>query len=155
MQVLDRTAAYKIQQVRLVVDGENRVVRTQEALELARDQGLDLVIVSDKSDPPVCRIQDFNKVLYEKKKKEKGKQKTSEVKEVQLKLNIADHDFETKMTNVKRFLERGDKVKVFVRLKGRERERPERVRELLDRVAKSAGGKAMSGGPGVLMIEHS
>jgi translation initiation factor IF-3 len=79
------------------------------------------------------RVQDFKKVQYELKKAKK-KQVVQELKEIQLKLNIADHDLQTKLNAIEKFLSRGDKVKVVVRLKGRERENPERARQLLDRV---------------------
>ena len=135
MDTLTRANARSVPRVRLVGEGTNEIVPTDVALRQAEDAGLDLVIVSDKSDPPVVRIQDFKKLEYEKKKAKKTNTKTSELKEIQLKVNISDHDLETKISAIKRFLERGDKVKLTVRLKGRERESPERAQALIKRVA--------------------
>lgn len=135
MDVLTRALARSFPRVRLVGEGSNEIVPTEMALRQADEQGLDLVIVSDKSDPPVVRIQDFKKLEYEKKKAKKKQATSSELKEIQLKVNISDHDLETKINAIKRFLERGDKVKVTVRLKGRERESPQRAQELINRVS--------------------
>ena len=137
MEILTRVMSRSIPKVRLVGPEVNDIVPTEEALRLADDEGLDLVIVSDKSDPPVVRIQDFKKLEYEKKKARQHKGRTSELKEIQLKMNISDHDLETKMNAIRKFLERGDKVKVTVRLKGRERENPERAHQLVQRVGDS------------------
>jgi len=121
-------------EVRLIANGTNAVVSIQEALRLAEEEGLDLCIVSDKSNPPVVKVQDFKKILYEEKKAKAKQQKSSDLKEIQLKVNISDHDLATKMNAINRFLERGDKVKLMVRLKGRERENPERARALVTKV---------------------
>lgn len=137
MDVLTRALARSFPKVRLVGEGSNEIVPTEFALRQADEQGLDLVIVSDKSDPPVVRIQDFKKLEYEKKKAKKKQAPSSELKEIQLKVNISDHDLETKISAMRRFLERGDKVKVTVRLKGRERESPQRAQELINRVSKA------------------
>lgn len=137
MDIFTRAMARQVPRVRLVGEGTNEIVPAELALRQADDLGLDLVIVSDKSDPPVVRIQDFKKLEYERKKAKQGKTKTSELKEIQLKVNISDHDLATKISAVKRFLERGDKVKVMVRLKGRERESPERAQALIQKVAES------------------
>ncbi len=133
MQVINRVAARNYTKVRLVGEETNEIVSVLEALSRAEEVGLDLVMISDKGDFPVMRVQDFKKVQYELKKAKK-KQIVQELKEIQLKLNIADHDFQTKINAIDKFLGRGDKVKVVVRLKGRERENPERARQLLDRV---------------------
>ena len=135
MDVLTRALARSFPKVRLVGDSTNEIVPTEMALRLADEQGLDLVIVSDKSDPPVVRIQDFKKLEYEKKKAKKKQATSSELKEIQLKVNISGHDLDTKINAIRRFLERGDKVKVTVRLKGRERESPQRAQELINRVS--------------------
>jgi translation initiation factor IF-3 len=127
--------ARQVPRVRLISEGTNEIVPTEVAFRQADDLGLDLVIVSDKSDPPVVRIQDYKKLEYEKKKAKKTNLRTSELKEIQLKVNISDHDLQTKISAIKRFLERGDKVKLTVRLKGRERESPERASSLIHRVA--------------------
>lgn len=134
MDILTRALARNFPRVRLVGEGFNDIVPVEEALRKADDDGLDLVVVSDKSDPIVVRIQDYKKIEYEKKKARQKQTRTSELKEIQLKVNISDHDLETKMNSIRKFLERGDKVKLMVRLKGRERESPERATQLIQKV---------------------
>jgi translation initiation factor IF-3 len=151
LDIFTRAMARSVPRVRLVGEGVNDIVSADLALRQADEQGLDLVIVSDKSDPPVVRIQDFKKLEYEKKKARQSKAKTSELKEIQLKVNISDHDLQTKVAAIKRFLERGDKVKVTVRLKGREREAPERAQGLINRVGELVECK-MSKLPGPMTI---
>ena len=113
----------RVPQVRLV--GENvevGVYSIQDALKMAQDQGLDLVEISPAADPPVCKIIDYNKFLYDKKKKEKemkAKSKTSEVKEVRFTPNTDEHDFEFKTKHAEKFLLDGNKVKAHVQFKGR------------------------------------
>ena len=113
----------RVPQVRLV--GENvevGVFSTQEAMKMAQEQGLDLVEISPQADPPVCKIIDYNKFLYDKKKKEKemkAKSKTSEVKEIRFTPNTDDHDFDFKSRHAENFLKDGDKVKAYVQFKGR------------------------------------
>ena len=113
----------RVPQVRLV--GENvevGVYPTQDALKIAQEQGLDLVEISPQADPPVCKIIDYNKFLYDKKKKEKemkAKSKTSEVKEIRFTPNTDDHDFDFKSRHAENFLKEGDKVKAYVQFKGR------------------------------------
>jgi translation initiation factor IF-3 len=113
----------KVPQVRLV--GENievGVYSTAEAQRIANDQGLDLVEISPQADPPVCKIIDYNKFLYEKKKKEKemkAKSKVSEVKEIRFTPNTDDHDFDFKSKHAENFLKDGNKVKAYVQFKGR------------------------------------
>ncbi len=141
MQVINRAAARSYTKVRLVGEDTNEVISVLEALSRADEAGLDLVMISDKGDFPVMRVQDFKKVQYELKKAKK-KQVVQELKEIQLKLNIADHDFQTKLNAIEKFLARGDKVKVVVRLKGRERENPERARSLLEKVITNVKCKA-------------
>jgi translation initiation factor IF-3 len=131
--VITRADARKFSQVRLIEDELKEIVNITEAINRAEEAGLDLVLVSDKSTPPVVRIQDSNKLKYEAEKSRK-KQRVQDVKEIQLKLNIADHDLQTKIGAIEKFLGRGDKVKVAVRLFGREKENPERARILLERV---------------------
>jgi translation initiation factor IF-3 len=138
--------------VRLVGEGSNEIVNTDFALQQAEDAGLDLVVVSDKSDPPVVRIQDYKKLEYERKKARQNKQKTSELKEIQLKVNISDHDLQTKINNINKFIERGDKVKVTVRLKGRERDTPERAHQLVARVTESVVPCKISRIPGPIAM---
>jgi translation initiation factor IF-3 len=113
----------RVPQVRLV--GENVTVgvyATTEALKMAQDQALDLVEISPNADPPVCKIIDYNKFLYEKKRKEKemkAKSKASEVKEIRFTPNTDDHDFDFKAKHAEKFLKDGDKVKAYVQFKGR------------------------------------
>ena len=139
-----------VREVRLVVSGTNNIVPTEEAFRQAEDLALDLVIVSDKSTPPVVKIEDFRKLEYERKKQrkaQKAKAHNSQLKEVQFKMRIAEHDMEVKLDKVRAFLERGDKVKATVRLRGRERATPERARDLIGDIAKRVGCKITPGGP--------
>lgn len=101
---------------------ENGIYQLREALGMAEEQGLDLVEISPKANPPVCKIIDYKKFLYERKKKQKEiKAKTAKivVKEIRLGPNTDDHDFNFKMNHAKKFLEDGAKVKVDVFFKGR------------------------------------
>lgn len=101
---------------------EPGVYATAEALKMAQDQELDLVEISPTAVPPVCKIIDYNKFLYDKKKKEKelkAKSKTSEVKEVRFTPNTDDHDFDFKLKHAEKFLQDGNKVKAHVQFKGR------------------------------------
>ena len=135
MKVLERSDLRSMRDVRLVGEGLNDIVPVQDAWRKAEDEGLDLVLVSTPdATPPVVRIQDFKKLQYEKKKKMRQTKHKVELKEIQLKANISDHDLQTKVNNIERFLQRGDKVKVIVRLKGRERDTPQRAHELIAKV---------------------
>ncbi|MBI3444178.1 MAG: translation initiation factor IF-3 [Magnetospirillum sp.] len=114
-----------VRSIRLVgADGEMiGVVTLREGLTMAEEAGLDLVEVSPNADPPVCKILDFGKFKYEDQKKKNAarkKQKVIEVKEIKLRPNIDDHDYDVKMRSMKKFLEEGDKVKVTLRFRGRE-----------------------------------
>ena len=113
----------KVPQVRLVGDNiEVGVYSTAEAQRIANDQGLDLVEISPQADPPVCKVIDYNKFLYEKKKKEKemkAKSKVSEVKEIRFTPSTDEHDFDFKAKHAERFLQDGNKVKCYVQFKGR------------------------------------
>ena len=126
----------------MVGNGLNEIVHISEAFGRAEDLGLDLVLVSTDVKPPVVRIQDFKKIEYEKKKARKASKQVSSLKEVQFKINISDHDLATKISRIEKFLQRGDKVKISVRLKGRERENPARADELINRVETSVECKA-------------
>ena len=142
LQVIDRSNARNYTKVRLVGGEGNELVTIYEALERADAEGLDLVIVSDQGDLPVVRIQDFKKIQYQKKKAKKTQTRRTTLKEIQFKVNISDHDFNTKLANIVRFIERGDKVKIMVRLKGRERETPERASAIIDRVIENVKCRA-------------
>ncbi len=134
MEILTRVMARRYPQVRLVLGKSNEIVPTEHAFAKAEEAGLDLVVVSDKSSPPVVRIQDLKKIQYEQKKSRQKKGATNLQKEMQFKLNISAHDMQTKLSAIQRFLNKGNKVKVMVRLKGRERDSHDRVRDLLNRV---------------------
>ncbi|AUC55955.1 translation initiation factor IF-3 [Sagittula sp. P11] len=127
-------------EIRLIgAEGENvGVVTPQRAMEMAERAGLDLVEISPNATPPVCKIMDFGKFKYEQQKREseaRKKQKIIEVKEVKFRPGTDIHDYEVKMRNVVKFLEKGDKVKVTLRFRGREMAHQNLGRELLERVA--------------------
>jgi len=113
----------RVPQVRLVGDNvEPGVYPTNEAIKKAQEQGLDLVEISPNADPPVCKIIDYNKFLYDKKKKEKemkANAKVSEVKEIRFTPNTDEHDFNFKAKHAENFLKEGNKVKAYVQFKGR------------------------------------
>lgn len=135
-------------EIRLVDENGEQVgvVPTLQAIQRAADIGLDLVEVSPNADPPVCKILDFGKLKYQEQKKKseaRKKQKTIDIKEIKLRPNIDDHDYDVKMRNARRFIDEGDKVKVTLRFRGRELAHQElgaqvleRVREELDGIAK-------------------
>ena len=108
------------------------------AMELAEQVELDLVEISPNASPPVCKIMDFGKFKYEQQKREseaRKNQKIIEVKEVKFRPNTDHHDYDVKMRNVEKFLDKGDKVKVTLRFRGREMAHQNLGRELLERVA--------------------
>ena len=113
------------QKVRVIDEnGENLgVMFTKEAIEQAAEAGLDLVEISPGADPPVCKFLDIGKHKYEAQKKAnlaRKSQKTQEIKEIKMRPNIDDHDYDTKMKKVRDFLGEGDKVKLTLRFRGRE-----------------------------------
>jgi translation initiation factor IF-3 len=117
-----------------------------EALKIAKEKGLDLVEISPTAQPPVCRIMDYGKFLYQEEKKEreaKKKQTRIVVKEVKFRINVDDHDYETKRNHVVRFLADGDKVKATIFFRGREMTRQGLGREILERLIKDLGDKAI------------
>ena len=119
-------------------EGENLgVMFTQEAIEQAAEVGLDLVEVSPNADPPVCKFLDVGKFKYEAQKKAniaRKTQKTQEIKEIKMRPNIDDHDYDVKMRNVNKFIDNGDKVKVTLRFRGREMSHQQLGMQLLVRV---------------------
>ncbi|MEQ9558871.1 MAG: translation initiation factor IF-3, partial [Rhodospirillales bacterium] len=128
-----------VAQVRLVdADGEMvGVISTKEAIEMAGEVGLDLVEVSPNADPPVCKILDYGKFKYEAQKKAneaRKKQKVIEVKEIKMRPGIDEHDYQTKMKAVRKFLDNGDKVKMTIRFRGREMAHQDLGMKVLDRV---------------------
>jgi translation initiation factor IF-3 len=122
------------------------VMPLKEALRLAMEQNMDLVEVAPTAKPPVCRIMDYGKFKYEQQKRDKEvkkKQRTVVVKEVKVRPNIEDHDYEVKFKNAVRFLEDGDKVKLTVMFRGREVSHPELGKKVLDRMAAQLKGMDM------------
>jgi translation initiation factor IF-3 len=110
----------------------------RDAFRLAAEAQLDLVEVAPLAKPPVCRIMDYGKYKYEQQKREKEakkKQKIVTIKEVKVRPNIEDHDFQVKLKNAQRFLQDGDKVKATVMFRGRELSHPELGRQVLVRMA--------------------
>lgn len=133
----------RVPQVRLV--GENvevGVYSTGDALKIAQAQALDLVEISPNADPPVCKVIDYNKFLYDKKKKEKemkANAKVSEVKEIRFTPNTDDHDFDFKSKHAEKFLKDGNKVKAYVQFKGRAIQFQDRGQLLLLKFAERLG----------------
>ena len=110
----------------------------RDALTMARERGLDLVEVSPNADPPVCRLMDYGKFLYEKAKRERKArkaQKTVDVKEIRLRPKTGEHDVDFKLRDASRFLQQGYKVKVRIQFRGREITYPELGREQLEQFA--------------------
>lgn len=130
----------RIREVRLI-DDEGRqigIIPTREALEMARERGLDLVEVAPNASPPVCRLMDYGKFRYEQSRKERDSRRNQHViklKEVRIEPKIGDHDLETKGRNAAKFLDGGDKVKLTVLFRGRSITHPELGKDLLDRLA--------------------
>jgi len=131
----------RAKEIRLI--GENGeqigVLPVSEGLRLAKEQNLDLVEVAPKASPPVCRIMDFSKYKYEQEKKERlarKKQKIVHIKEIKLKPNIEEHDYQTKLRHLRRFLERGDKTKVTLMFRGREMAHVDIGKALMERLVK-------------------
>jgi translation initiation factor IF-3 len=123
------------------------VVAMSDALQKAREASLDLVEIAPTANPPVCRIMNFGKFIYQQKKKQqdsKKKQKTTLVKEVKFRPNIDDHDYDFKVKNIVKFLAHGDKVKATVQFRGREMARRENGQKVLDRLLQDLAGKAVA-----------
>jgi translation initiation factor IF-3 len=132
------------QKVRVIDEnGENLgVMYTREAIEQAAGVGLDLVEISPNADPPVAKFLDIGRFKYEAQKKaneQRKRQKTQEIKEIKMRPNIDDHDYETKMKKVVEFLGDGDKVKVTMRFRGREMAHGQLGMAVLQRVATETG----------------
>lgn len=107
-------------EIRIVGDDvEAGIYSTSDALKIAEDMGVDLVLLSDKSTPPICKIVDYKKFLYELEKKSKS-QKSAPLKEIKLSPNIGEHDIEFKAKNALKFLEDGSKIKLTMEFRGRE-----------------------------------
>jgi translation initiation factor IF-3 len=137
------------------------VVPTAEALRIAKEQHTDLVEVAPLAEPPVCRLLNYGKFLYERAKKDREarkSQKQTEIKEIRLRPKTGEHDIDYKMRDARRFLAKGFKVKVRIRFRGREITHPELAKVMLDRVAQDLGDVATveqegrMEGPTMLMI---
>lgn len=125
-------------EVRLIgAEGETLgIMSSDKALEIAYDQGMDLVLMSGQAVPPVCKIMDYGKFRFEREKREKEakkKQQTIELKEIQLSCRIDTHDFETKANHARRFLSDGNKVRVVMKFKGREMSHMNIGKEILEK----------------------
>lgn len=134
----------RVPQVRLIdQDGEMQgVMSAREALVRAYDVGLDLLEISPNAVPPVCKILDYGKYKYEQQKKAneaRKKQKIVEIKEIKVRPNIDDHDYDTKMKQMKGFIEDGDKVKVTLRFRGREMAHQDLGVKVLERIRTDLG----------------
>jgi translation initiation factor IF-3 len=117
------------------------IMLTRDALAIAEEQELDLVEVAPNAEPPVCRLMDYGKYLYEKQKRERESrkaQKQIEVKEVRLRPKTDEHDIQVVLTKIRKFAKEGAKIRVRIRFRGREIYHPEVAQELLDRVANDA-----------------
>lgn len=115
----------------------NRVMSLREALTLSEEAGVDLVEITAQADPPVVRIMDYGKFLFEREKQKsaaKKKQKQVEIKELKFRPGTAEGDYQVKMRSLIKFLEQGNKVKVTIRYRGREMAHTELGKELLDRI---------------------
>ena len=112
----------RVREVRIVGDSGSMVVPTREALDMAHDQGVDLVEISPNANPPVCRLIDYSKFLYQQKKRQKemkAKQVKVEVKEIRFGPQTDEHDYQFKLKHAKEFLEEGNKVRAYVFFRGR------------------------------------
>ncbi|MFW5665343.1 translation initiation factor IF-3 [Coleofasciculus chthonoplastes] len=132
----------------LLIDHENNnrgLTDTREALQLAKDVGLDLVVVSERKDAPVAKILDYGKHQYQQKKRQRQSSKPT-LKEVKLRPNVGESDYSLRINRAVEWLSKGDSVKFQVRLRGREHQHRDRATELLERVVSDLGevGKVQS-----------
>ncbi len=135
-------------EVRVIAESGEQlgIMSPKDALKLAQDADLDLVKVAPKANPPVCKIIDYGKYKYEQGRKEKEakkKQKTVEIKEVRLSPNIDTNDMNTKANNARKFIQKGNKVKVTLRFRGREMSHMQQSRHILDDFAALLGEEAV------------
>lgn len=118
--------------------GQAGVVPIAEALKMAREGELDLVEVAPQAKPPVCRVMDYGKYMYQQRKREqeaRKKHKSVELKEIRFRPSIEEHDYQVKLRQAEKFLGKGDKVKVTLMFRGREMQRREMGRKVLDKLA--------------------
>ncbi len=132
--------AIRSREVRLIgADGQQLgIMPTREALAIAEEQELDLVEVAPNADPPVCRLMDYGKYLYEKQKRERESRKSQkqiEIKEVRLRPKTDEHDIQVVLSKIRKFAKEGAKIRVRIRFRGREIFHPEVAQELMNRVA--------------------
>ena len=138
----------RAREIRVIgADGEQLGIMTpQDATRKAREQNFDLVEISPTAQPPVCRIMDYGKFLYEQEKKERAAKKNQKqivLKEVKFSVNVDEHDYVTKRNHVLRFLSEGDKVKASLRFRGREMAHQNLGRKVLERLVTEVGDKAV------------
>lgn len=133
----------KSEKVRLITEQGNKVISTQEAIKEAQDKELDVIILNDSVEIPICKIGDYSKYLYEQKKKEKEnkkKNKPIEVKEIKISDSTQTNDLKTKAKLIDKFLINGNKVKLSIRYKGRSikqiKEGPQKIQNLMDFINK-------------------
>jgi translation initiation factor IF-3 len=121
------------------------IMSPEDALRIAETKELDLVLVSDKADPPVCRIMNYGKYKFEQEKKareDRKKQHTADVKEVKMRYKIEEHDYQVRVSQAERFIKSGDKVKATVTFRGREIQHSDLAEDLLKRMATDLEGIA-------------
>jgi translation initiation factor IF-3 len=138
-----------VPEVRVIADDSTQlgVMPTYEALRMAEEKGLDLVEVSPKAVPPVCRIMDYGKYQYQEQKRAreaKRHQKVIEVKEIKFRPKVDEHDYDFKRKHIERFLADGDKVKATIFFRGREMAHPEIGRRILERLIADLGEQAIA-----------
>ncbi len=134
----------RVREVRLIDDQGNQlgIVPTPEAMDMAKERGLDLVEVAPQANPPVCKLLDYGKYKFEQEKKSresKKKQKQLRLKEIRMQPKIETHDLQFKTKHIREFLDEGNKVKVTVRFRGREMAHTELGRDVLERILEELG----------------
>lgn len=125
----------------LLIDHENQnrgLIDTRDALKIAEDQGLDLVVVANGKETPVAKILDYGKLQYQQSKRQKQSSKPS-LKEVKLRPNVGESDYQLRIKRSREWLSKGDSVKFLIRLRGREHQHRDRASELLDRIVSDLG----------------
>jgi len=137
----------RVRDVRVIDENSEQlgIMNIRDALEIAKERGLDLIEVAPQATPPVCRIMDYGRYKYEQSKREKEahkKQKGGDLKGIWLYPRMGEHDLDYKVKSALKFLQEGDKVKITVRFKGREIAHPEFARKLLDRVVEMSADVA-------------
>jgi len=139
------------QEIRVIDEDKNQlgIMPVSQAILIARERGLDLVEIAPQAKPPVCRIMDYGKFLYELHKKEhdaKKHQKQIQIKEIKFRPKISIHDYTFKLKHVRRFIEEGNKVKITIMLRGRERSHPEMAHQIMDKILSDVSDLARQDG---------